>query len=367
MQNTAKRREKAHRIAAKVDMEPTLTPESYTRDLIWGLNWYNTNSNDKDRRKWVLQYLVSNNLKTAVVALNSATDFELRSLAFLCRFSMRGQELEEKELAHITKMIKDLSVKYKKTKEKVVVKDVAVSVPKPSVQERMAELASTHAAEFDGAIDDFIKEKTEFSAKHYLKSHYVSSPVAKRIGEKYTRLVAELQEALAGEDAQLVEGYKFLSKRELKKFLSFVESIVADCTQQVQSAKTARAPRIRKPQPASKITAKVKFMKEFAELGLKSVKPETIVGTDEVWVYNTKYRRVAVYKAESGTLSVRGTTILGFDVKESKIMTVRKPEEYFKGLAMGKRALGAAMKKLTSTVAVPSGRINEECIILGAF
>ena len=366
MLNTAKRREKAHRIAAKVDFEPTLTPETYTRDLIMALNWYNTNSTDKDRRKWVLQYLVSNNLKTAVVALNSATDFELRSLSFLCRLSMRGQELEEKDVDHITKMVKDLSYKYKKTKEKVVVKDV-VAAPKPSVQERMAELASTHAAEFDGAIDDFVKEKTEFSAKHYLKSHYVSSPVAKRIGEKYTRLVAELQEAVAGEDEQLVEGYKFLSKRELKKFLGFVESIVADCTQQVQSAKTARAPRIRKPQPASKITARVKFMKEFAELGLKSVKPETIVGTDEVWVYNTKYRRVTVYKAESGTLSVRGTTILGFDVKESKTMTIRKPEEYFKGLAMGKRALGAAMKKLTSKPAVPNGRINEECIILGAF
>jgi hypothetical protein len=365
MQNTAKRREKAHRIAAKVDFEPTLTPETYTRDLIMALNWYNTNSTDKDRRKWVLQYLVSNNLKTAVVALNSATDFELRSLSFLCRLSMRGQELEEKDVDHITKMVKDLSYKYKKTKEIVVVKEVAV--PKPSVQERMAELASTHAAEFDGAIDDFVKEKTEFSAKHYLKSHYVSSPVAKRIGEKYTRLVAELQEAVAGEDEQLVEGYKFLSKRELKKFLGFVESIVADCTQQVQSAKTARAPRIRKPQPASKITARVKFMKELPELGLKSVKPETIVGTDEVWVYNTKYRRVTVYKAESGTLSVRGTTILGFDVKESKTMTVRKPEEYFKGLAMGKRALGAAMKKLTSKPAVPNGRINEECIILGAF
>ena len=366
MQNTAKRREKAHRIAAKVDFEPTLTPETYTRDLIMALNWYNTNSTDKDRRKWVLQYLVSNNLKTAVVALNSATDFELRSLSFLCRLSMRGQELEEKDVDHITKMVKDLSYKYKKTKEKVVVKDV-VAAPKVSIQERMAELASTHAAEFDGAIDDFVKEKTEFSAKHYLKSHYVSSPVAKRIGEKYTRLVAELQEAVAGEDDQLVEGYKFLSKRELKKFLGFVESIVADCTQQVQSAKTARAPRIRKPQPASKITARVKFMKELPELGLKSVKPETIVGTDEVWVYNTKYRRVTVYKAESGTLSVRGTTILGFDVKESKTMTVRKPEEYFKGLAMGKRALGAAMKKLTSKPAVPNGRINEECIILGAF
>jgi len=365
MQNTAKRREKAHRIFAKKDIEPTLALDSYNKDLVLALNWYNANSTDKDRRKWVLQYLVTHNLKTAVIPLNSATDFELRSLAFLCRLSMRDQVLRENEDNHIKRIIKELSVKYKKTK--AVAKVVVAETPKVSIQDRMAESASKHAAEIDAAIDDFVKEKKEFSTKQYLKSYHISSPVAKRIGEKYTRLVAELQEAVAGTDAQLVEGYKHLSKRDLKKFLAFVVSIVDDCTQQVQSAKAVRAPRVRKPQPASKITANVKYMKEFVELGLKSVKPDTIVGTDEVWVYNTKYRRVTVYKAESGTLSVRGTTILGFDIKESKVMTVRKPEEFFKGLTMGKRALGAALKKLTSKPAVPNGRINEETIILGAF
>ena len=48
-------------------------------------------------------------------------------------------------------------------------------------------------------------------------------------------------------------------------------------------------------------------------------------------------------------------------------MTLRKPEEFFKGLSMGKRALNGAIKKLTTKPTTPNGRINEECVLLGAF
>jgi hypothetical protein len=111
----------------------------------------------------------------------------------------------------------------------------------------------------------------------------------------------------------------------------------------------------------------MKFMREFVELKLKSCKPEDILASNELWVYNTKYRKVTVYKADGGTLSVKGTTILGFDVKNSKTLMLRKPEEFFKGLSMGKRALNGALKTITTKPTVPNGRINEECILLGAF
>ena len=163
-----------------------------------------------------------------------------------------------------------------------------------------------------------------------------------------------------------MEGYSNFTKRELKKFAEFVEQIITDCNQMVQTAKANRAPRKRKPVPLGKQVAKVKYMKEFAELKLKSIKPEDMIGAKEVWLYNTKYRKVQVYKNESG-LAIKGTTIIGFDVTDSKSMTLRKPEEFFKGLAMGKRALTAAFKTLKTKPATPNGRINEECIILGAF
>jgi len=54
-------------------------------------------------------------------------------------------------------------------------------------------------------------------------------------------------------------------------------------------------------------------------------------------------------------------------VKDSVSLTLRKPEEFFKGLSMGKRALNNAIKPIKTKPSVPNGRINEECVILGAF
>ena len=133
-----------------------------------------------------------------------------------------------------------------------------------------------------------------------------------------------------------------MNNETLKKFLEFVDNIIADCNQMVQTAKANRAPRKRKEVSPTKQVAKFKYLKEFADLNLKSVNPTSIIGSTEVWYYNTKYKHIGVYKGENGnTLSVKGTTIIGFDIKESKRMTLRKPEEFFKGLSLGKRALNS--------------------------
>jgi hypothetical protein len=52
------------------------------------------------------------------------------------------------------------------------------------------------------------------------------------------------------------------------------------------------------------MVAKMKFMREFAELNLKSVSPTGIIGSSEVWFYNTKYRSFGVYRSVNGTVSV---------------------------------------------------------------
>jgi hypothetical protein len=239
----------------------------------------------------------------------------------------------------------------------------------PSIQQRMEEKAHDIAGEIEGAIDDFILAgcKGDFSTKNYLMANQVAGPIAKRIGEFFVPLSKELNEVLEGEDEQLVEGYSNFNKREMKRYIEFVDGIIADCQQMVQTAKANRAPRKRKPVSPTKLVSRMKFMREFAELNLKSIKPDTIIGSSELWFYNTKYRRIGVYKAIGDTLSVKGTSIIGFDVKESKAFTLRKPEEFFKGLALGKRALTNAMKTLTTKPSAPNGRINEETILIGAF
>ena len=364
MATAAKRQkliEKAERLSKGVEVFIDLDNYHLTR----ALNYYNANHDDKDKKKWLISHLAQSDKKLAV-SLLKVDEYHFRYAGILARLLDGGSTLKQKELDYLAERIEALKGLVQ-TQKPAVVKAAAVT-PVASIQDRMDETASKHAAEIDGAIDDFIlKKNADFSAKAYLAAKSVSAPIAKRIGDMYVGLAKELRDAIAGKDEQLVEGYSNFTKRDLKKFADFVDTIITDCQQTVQSAKVNRAPRKRKPVPLGKQVAKVKYMKEYAELKLKSVKPENIIGATEVWVYNTKYRKVQVYKAETGGLGVKGTTVIGFSVTESKSQTLRKPEDFFKGLGLTKRPLNAAMKTLKTKASVPNGRINEECIILGAF
>ena len=371
---TAKRKAKAHALLASQKAvksnEPVIDQENYNVSIGAALTWYSEHTTEKQRLKYAMEHFAKLGLKSEVFALNKATDFEVRQLGILCRLLDRDQKLSDVHIKSISDKASELVRKYPNVKEK----KVAVVENKPtnviSIQERMEEKARTLAADIDGAIDDWVLSKgkcAEFSAKNYLLSKEVAAPIAKRIGEFYISTYNELADAINQEDEQLVEGYSNFSKRELKAFHKFVGQIIEDCEQMVQTAKATRAPRKRKAVPLSKQVAKVKYMKEFAELKLKSIKPEDILTSTELWVYNTKYRKVQVYKADMGTLGIKGTTVLGFSIKDSVSLTLRKPEEFFKGLSMGKRALNSAIKTIKTKATTPNGRINEECILLGAF
>jgi hypothetical protein len=369
--NVEKRNEKTRQLMAtmKGGDEPVLEEgDGYRISFTKALVWYNNNEDDKNRRKWLSTYLTQNNQKALVPLFNEMPDWDVRQLGVLCRLKTRGQILEETEELWMKSKFEELIAKHSTKKKKVVV-DNAPTTPTVSIQQRMEEKAHELAGEIEGAIDDFvINKKSDFSAKSFLAGNQVGAPIAKRIGELFVRTSKELHEAIAGDDPQLVEGYSNFTKKELKKFAEFVDQIIADCNQQVQTAKANRMPRKRKEKPASVQVAKMKVMKEFPELGLKSALLTNIIGSTEVWFYNTKYRRIGVYKgAHGGTLAVKGTTIIGFDTVESKQFTLRKPEEFFKGLTMGKRPLNASLKTLKTKPAVPNGRFNEETILLGAF
>jgi hypothetical protein len=377
MANTAKRKQLIARTERMTKgFEVTINPDHYMRDLIMALNYYNSNHDDKDKKKWFITHYAKIDKKSAVELLK-VDEQHFRTAGVLARMIEGGSVLQDKEMDHLTQNTEKLLAqieKRQKSQDKQDKKDAdAAQAASPSnvisIQQRMEEKAHDLAGEIEGAIDDFVLGgcKSDFSTKNYLLSNQVAGPIAKRIGELFVNTAKEIREAIEGEDEQLVEGYSHFTKRELKKFLEFVDNIISDCNQMVQTAKANRAPRKRKEVSPTKQVARMKFMREFAELNLKSVSPTNIIGSTEVWFYNTKYRRIGVYRAEGTTLSVKGTTIVGFDIKESKAFTLRKPEDFFKGLSMGKRALTNAMKTLRTKPSAPNGRINEETILIGAF
>ena len=107
-------------------------------------------------------------------------------------------------------------------------------------------------------------------------------------------------------------------------------------------------------------------MKSFEPLKLVSVNPTDIIGSKELWVYNTKTRKLGKYAAaEYQDLGVKGTTITGFSDITSVCKTLRKPEEKLKEFKLaGKVQLRKFLDTINATDTKMNGRINEETVLL---
>lgn len=346
--------------------EPQLNPLDYTISLMRALNYYNSAYEQKEKRKWVYNYIG----KAKAKDLEDLSDFDFHSLGTIIRLKEREQPLQDKELKFIDTRIAELFEKaYNKNAQAssikpIVQKDDAPLKPVVSIQDRIAAKASDVAGEFNGMIDDFVRDDKDPDFASYLKANDISPQVSKLIPNFYDRTILEIREALEGKDEQLVEGYSNFTKPRLRKLLKHYESITEACNQQVVSGKSIRKPRQLKVKPPTIIAKNVKYMLEFPELALKSELPSKIVGSSETWIYNTKTKKLAVYRSAIGErLSIKGTTIINYVVAESTAKTLRKPETLKDYLEMGKRPLGLAFKALKTKDSMPNGRINQDCII----
>ena len=362
-QNVAERRRaKRQAVAAKFKGgdEPEINPLEYRISMVKALNWYNISVELKDIRRYLNEYLTETNQKKLITVLNQASDFEVRSLGTLCRMKHTGQYLSDEHEAYITNRIKDLVDLYDKPKKSNV-----STRQNTTKSDKTKEQSLINSDAIEGAIDEFVKtKKSSFDAAAYLKSKEVPAAVAKDMGQYYKTVLADLEESTLDPKEY---GYSNWNKAQFKKYIEFIKSIVDACTQQLQTAKV-RKPRKKRVVNPSKVVAKLKYCKEFVGLNLKSIRPESIVDSTELWVYNSKYRKLAVYKAEKGgKLSVKGTSVIGYDVKESTQVMLRKPEEFFKNVQLAKKALSIGLKSIKTKSVTPNGRINEETILLGAF
>ena len=183
----------------------------------------------------------------------------------------------------------------------------------------------------------------------------------------------EFQTVLDGTDAQLIQGYARFSKSQLKNILKFTELVLTDLSSYITVKKVARAPRKVKAVPVEKTVSKLKYMKVFKDVAMKldlvSISPVKLHGASEAWLFDTAKRKLIHYIADdySKTFTVKGNTLLGFDVVKSEIKTLRKPGEQIKGVMGGKPAARKFFDEITAVATAPTGRFNDAIIILKAF
>jgi hypothetical protein len=252
--------------------------------------------------------------------------------------------------------------------EEVEVKPIG---PVVSIQDRVREASYKMTEEIETAIEAFQTDPETFDPKAFkvlnlLKAHQAKAAHARVIRDFYARNLDELTEAATSKDEQLKEAYSHLSKVQLRKITAFYQEIVSACEMLAQEAKVNRKPKAKKAVPAEKIVAKLKYKKADEPLKLVSINPADILGAKELWTYNTKSRKLGKYlAAEFQELSVKGTTITGFNEATSVQKTLRKPADQLKEFkAAGKVVLRKFLEDINAVDTRMNGRINEDIILL---
>ena len=337
--------------------------------------WYNYSCDHKDARAFFEAYCATTEeLAHYTAKFKGISDSQYpTTTGWLCRMIMSGFQLKNDEERYIHQLIAKLEDSA--TTDKSEISDEAVPVvKKETIQDRLAEKFSEAMGEVEGAIDDYILEGKEFSAYKFFQGQNISVQYIAKAAEVIQPKINELNELLEGRDSQLMEGYKHMSKRDVKALIKFYEAIINDASAYKTSKIATRAKPKRKPVPPERQVKGLKYLREFAELGLKSINPTEILEMSELWTYNTKTRKLGRFVVAMhgdmvvGQLGVKGSAIIGFDEIKSTCKTLRKPAEKLAEFkTQGKPGLRKFMDTIRSVETRLKGRISPETILLRAI
>ena len=337
--------------------------------------WYNYHYGKKDARDMLCHYLEHNGRTKDAKTMRGVPDSQMRlTPAWVCRMTLIGLELKPHEQENINGQLDEmLNTKQEAEKAQLEV-DADYAVTKLTIQDHLREKVSDCCGELESMFDDFIdagaKISAEFKPLALMRGMNISPNMISTVSRVWVIRLDEFNEVIEGKDDQLVEGYSYLTRVQLRNCVKFCETVINDCNSYVQLKKVERKPRAKKAVSPEKLTRSFKFLREFADLKLKSEPVTKLVGASEAWLYDTAKRKLIHVSADShaGTFSVKGSAVIGFDAQQTVQKTLRKPAEQIKTVTgVGKPAARKAFAAINATETKWNGRGNDNLIILRAW
>lgn len=239
---------------------------------------------------------------------------------------------------------------------------------KPSIQERMREQLSEIIGQFEAWFDEQPAKDTP-KVFDWLKKNTVAQAHIGKIRSYYEPQQAEFK-MLASKNCpeDLAEGYQHLTKKDIKQYLAWFDAVFADLDAYANLKRATRKTRVKKAPSKEKLISKLKYKKEDSRYKIVSIDPAKILDATELWVFNTKTRKIGKYVAEPNmTLGIKGTTLQCFSEHASVQKTLRKPEEKLKEFnKAGKVALRKFLEDINAVETKMTGRLNADIVILKA-
>lgn len=337
--------------------------DSFLRRSFYYYNYY---YNQKDCKKYVIEWMktITTWNKEQIKAFERSSDRSIPMTACSLIMARRaGMTLRTRHTEFLIKTI-DSAIEQAEPETPVETSSKTIEVYKPTIQDRLSEKTSELIGELEGLYDDIDNTTVKFY-NWFTDNNVVQSQLSK-YENVYQKRKAELEEAQLKTDPQLKEGYSHYKAADFKKHIKWIDDLLAAIEQYRDVKKATKKARVKKAPSKEKLVSKLKYAKEDKALKIVSINPADIIGSQELWIYNTKTRKLGKYIAATyKQLTIKGTSIDGFDVDKSVCKTLRKPDEKLKEFAKsGKIQLRKFLDDIKATETKLNGRISADIVLL---
>ena len=372
-------------------------------------NWYYENYKETDLVEYIWEWMKNNGYDTQhIKAAKRSKSFTLSSIIGInCKLLLDGVPDYNEQYAEYwaglrgtSGELKPLSASLKPYINEacdlgmnmVEQVDVTPTTPKPTIQERVLEQSRAAAM----AIDEWLSNIRNpdwsidgFDFRAHFESNKLSQTHTTRISSFYKDEYDEINQVINMPSAaalkslpddqaeyilQLKEGYSNFTRKQLQQYRKALETIITECNVFGNTKRAVSKDRFT-TKDIAQLVSKLKYCHNDVTNNLTSVSPSSIVGSEYLWIYNTRTRKLGCYVAENvdpknakrpgSGLSVKGSSIVGFNPERSVQKTVKKPAETLREFASSKKnEIKNFLDKLNTVDSRLTGRITADIILL---
>ena len=324
------------------------------------INWYNALCGEKNIKTFFIDYATKNFPSEASKLKHLDPDIFIcgtgHTYGIVARLIMRGWPIQEQHVERLEELIHE----YAKVVSKKEDKPVTIKARDSKITEAIGIV--------NGELDDF-----GFGSKKSFPDTCLANVVLKvgcsnaqrlRVQEHFVPMVLELKEVIDGKNVEIKEAYTTYTKSTIKKVYDWLTGMPT--VDVLQVTKKIRKARKKKVKTAAQLLKNFKCQVYDDELKINSVNPESIIGAQQLWVFNTKTRKLGVYYAsdEKG-LSISRMSIDNYDEATSFSKKIRKPKEVVpQVISAGKVALRHILEDIRATKSPMKGRVGDVVLLL---
>ena len=311
---------------------PKMTKKDYCADqdldthgILKALNHYATNCTKRDSKRFLQEWMTAQGKSTFLIK-GLKDEMFVESDGYVARILQLQNSVPEVSKENFLKQVQSIESQILMRIAEDTIPDQEVKEVNAIIAEPVIEYDEFRAryGDIEFQIDEAIMSNfkdLEFEMPKWLEGFKVKPKELKYMISELTKIRAEIQESLDGTDKELKEGYGYLTKPQKKRYIKMLDGWLEQCKEYTNKKRKPRAKKIKTP---TQLVKNLKYQDTFTDLSLSSIPPEEIVGSKELWVYNTKHRMLGFFYSISG-LSVKGSTIVNYDRSGSK--RLRKPED----------------------------------------